>query len=160
VEEMEIPQATADTYSDGTLSLIAVKRPRLEGWREVPTDGLPVVRHKGAPVRAFFHEASSLAVLSAVEFIDDGKVDGPEYHLSISRQHRTLGTRRCSSNEARWVLKQFGIEEAIEDNHVPGGRVRNFWRPVADPMVGRECLCVESEPAIVEDKGDFVWRAA
>jgi hypothetical protein len=149
----------SDTYSDGTLSLVAVKRPRLPGWREVPTDGLPAGR-AGAPIRAFFHAESSLAVLSAVEFIDDGKVDGPEYHLSISRQHRTLGTRRCSSNEARWVLKQFGIEEATEDNHVPHGLVRNFWRPVADSMVGRECLCVEGEPAIVEDKGDFVWRAA
>lgn len=148
-----------DTYSDGTLSLVAVKRPRLPGWREIPTDELPAGR-AGAPIRAFFHDELSLAVLSAVEFIDDGKVDGPEYHLSISRQHRTLGTRRCSSNEARWVLKQFGIEEATEDNHVPHGLVRNFWRPVADFMVGRECLCVEGEPAIVEDKGDFVWRAA
>lgn len=149
----------SDTYADGTVSVIAVKRPRLPGWREVSTEMMPD-RYGGAPIRAFFHEESSLCVLSGVEFIDDGKVDGPEYHLSISRQHRTLGTRRCTSNEVRWVLKQFGIEEAIEDNHVPGGKVRNFWRPVADPMVGRECLCVEDEPAIVEDKGDFVWRAA
>jgi hypothetical protein len=96
--------------------------------------------------------------MSAVEFIDDGKVAGPEYHLSISRQHPTLGTRRCSSVEARWVLKQFRLEEATEDNHVPGGLVRNFWRPVADPMVGRECPCVEVENAIREDKGDYVWR--
>lgn len=147
----------ADTFADGTVSLIAVKRPRLPGWREVPVDG-PVAR-SGRPTRAFCHPASSLAVISAVEFIDDGKVDGPEYHLSISKQHRTLGTRRCTSNEARWVLKQFGVEEATEDNHVPGGRVRNFWRPVADPMVGRVCLCVEGENAIREDKGDFVWRA-
>jgi len=149
----------ADTFADGTLSLVTVRAPRLSGWREIPTDGMPA-RHAGAPVRAFFHDESSLAVISAVEFIDDGKVDGPEYHVSISRQHRTLGTRRCSSNDARWVLKQFGIEEATEDNHVPHGLVRNFWRPVADPMVGRECLCVEGENAIKEDRGDFIWRAA
>jgi hypothetical protein len=150
-----------DTFADGVTSLVAVKRPRLPGWREVPTealDGLPA--NSGQPMRAFFHGQSGLAVLSAVEFIDDGKVDGPEYHLSVSRQHRTMGTRRCSSVEARWVLKQFGLEEATEDNHVPHGIVRNFWRPVADPMVGRECLCVEDENAIVEDKGDYVWRAA
>ena len=146
----------SDTFADGVRSIISVPRPRLAGWREVPTDGIPT---KG-PKRAFFHDASSLAVISAVEFIDDGKVDGPEYHLSISRQHRTLGTRRCSSTEARWVLVQFGVEGAVEDNHVPGGLVRNFWRPVADHLVGRECLCVADENAISEDQGDFVWRAA
>lgn len=147
----------ADTFADGRQSIVAVLRPRLVGWREVPTDTLPAGFN--GPTRAFIHDASSLAVISAVEFIDDGKVDGPEYHLSISRQHPTLGTRRCSSNEARWVLVQFGMEGGREDNHVPG-LVRNFWRPVADPMVGRECLCVEGENAIVEDKGDFIWRAA
>ena len=110
-------------------------------------------------MRAFVHPATCLAVISAVEFIDDGKVDGPEYHLSISKQHRTLGTRRCSSTEARWVLVQFGADGALEDNHVPGGMVRNFWRSVADPLVGRECLCIETENVIREDKGDFVWRA-
>jgi hypothetical protein len=145
----------SDTFADGIRSIITVLRPQVAGWREVPTDGIPT---KG-PKRAFFHDASSLAVISAVEFIDDGKVDGPEYHLSISRQHRTLGTRRRSSTEARWVLVQFGVEGALEDNHVPGGLVRNFWRPVADHLVGRECLCVADENAISEDKGDFVWRA-
>lgn len=146
-----------DTFIDGVQSIVAVLRPRLAGWREVPTDDLP----PGfiGPKRAFFHAASSLSVISAVEFIDDGKVDGPEYHVSISRQHPTLGTRRCSSTEARWVLVQFGMEGAHEDNHVPHGLVRNFWRPVSDPMVGRECLCVEGENAIREDKGDFIWRA-
>ena len=143
-----------DTFADGVRSIITVPRPRLAGWREVPTDGIPT---KG-PKRAFFHDASSLAVISAVEFIDDGKVDGPEYHLSISRQHRTLGTRRCSSTEARWVLVQFGVEGALEDNHVPGGKVRNFWVPVATNLIGRECICVADENAIREDKGDFVWR--
>lgn len=146
----------SDTFADGIQSIVTVARPRLAGWREVPTDFLPPGL-KG-PHRAFIHDASSLAVISAVEFIDDGKVDGPEFHLSISRQHRTLGTQRCSSNEARWVLVQFGGEGAHEDNHVPHGLVRNYWRPVADPMVGRECLCVETENAMREDKGDYVWR--
>ena len=146
-----------DTFANGVQSIVNVPRPRLSGWREVSTDGMPA--KSSGPVRAFFHAESSLAVLSAVEYINDGKVDGPEYHLSISRQHRTLGTRRCSSTEARWVLVQFGIQGALEDNHVPGGVVRNFWRPVADPMVGRECPCVDEENAIQEDRGDYIWRA-
>ena len=40
----------------------------------------------------------------------------------------------------------------------PNGCVRNFWRPVADHLSGYECPCVEHEPAMVEDKGDYVWR--
>jgi hypothetical protein len=126
-----------DLLADGVVSLVQPKRPRLAGWREVAVPPLPWDREPLA-MAAFFHEGASLGVLSSVEFIDDGKVDGPEYHLSISRQHRTLGTRRCSSNDARWVLVQFGIPEAIEDNHVPSGLVRNFWRPVADPLVRLE----------------------
>lgn len=140
------------------VSFVQAKRPRLAGWREVTVPPLPW-RRQPLAIAAFFHDGASLGVLSSVEFIDDGKVDGPEYHLSISRQHRTLGTKRCSSNEARWALVQFGVPEAVEDNHVPNGVVRNFWRPVADPMVGRECLCVAEENAIREDKGDYVWRA-
>jgi hypothetical protein len=31
---------------------------------------------------------------------------------------------------------------------------------VADHLSGYECPCQETEPAIREDKGDFVWRAA
>lgn len=147
----------SDTFADGIQSIVQVLKPHVAGWREVPTDDFP--SGFAGLKRAFFHVASSLAVISAVEFVDDGKVDGPEYHLSISRQHRTLGTRRCSSTEARWVLVQFGMDGAHEDNHVPHGLCRNFWRPVADPMVGRECLCVEHENAIREDKGDYVWRS-
>ena len=146
-----------DTFGNGIRSIVSVRRPRVSGWREVPVDNL-VVDAKG-PTRAFFHDASSLFVISAVEFVDDGKVDGPEYHVSISRQHHSLGTRRCSSTEARWVLVQFGMDGALEDNHVPSGAVRNFWRPVAESLVGRECLCVADENAIREDRGDFVWRA-
>lgn len=146
-----------DTYQDGVVSIAQVKRPRFPTWREIPVVG-PIATSP-YPKRAFFHDQSSLSVFSAVEFIDDGKVDGPEYHLSIAKQHRTRGTTRCTGNEARWVLKQFDLEGAIEDNHVPGGMVRNFWRPVAEPMVGRPCPCIEAENAIAEDKGDYIWRA-
>jgi hypothetical protein len=150
----------SDTFADSIVSLVSVKRPVVAGWRELPREAIPREAWQSARrvMRAYFHEGYSLAVMSAVEYINDGKVDGPEYHLSISRQHRTLGTMRCSSREARVVLRQFGVEEAIEDNHVPGGKVRNFWRPVADPMVGRPCPCADTENAMVEDNGDYVWR--
>jgi len=110
----------------------------------------------GYPVEAWEHVQNGLFVLSAVEVATQpGKVDlGPEYHISIS----AMGNRRCSSADALWVLAQFDLIDALEDNHVPGGFVRNFWRPVADRFSGYECACVATEPAIVEDKGDFVWR--
>ena len=65
---------------------------------------------------------------------------------------------RCDTAAAKWVKRQFNLEDATEDNHVPGGVVRNFWRPVADNLSGYQCPCVKTEPAIREDKGDFVWR--
>jgi len=69
-----------DTYSDGTQSLTAVLRPRFGGWREIPQ------RHMmGYPCRAFIHDVSFLAVLSAVEVASDEN-KGPEYHISISLQ--------------------------------------------------------------------------
>lgn len=145
-----------DTYADGTRSLTSVLRPRDSGWREIPQSHM-----MGYPCRAFFHNKSTLAVLSAVEVADDEKIGkGPEYHISISKQPRGFGTQRCTSEEAKWVLDQFGLGGAEEDNHVPGGLVRNFWRPVADHLVGMECECKANEVAVIEDKGDFVWRKA
>jgi hypothetical protein len=81
-------------------------------------------------------------------------------HISISKQLPNGTGGRCDSNEAKCVLVQFGLDGAEEDNHVPHGIVRNFWRPLADRLVGLECPCKENEPEIREDKGDIVWRPA
>ena len=146
----------ADYFLGGGRSIIGCLRPRFPGWDEIPVN--PRVLELGGVARMFLHARDAIAVISAVENVYDGRVDkGAEYHLSISRQTPS-GPRRCNSDTARWVLKQFGLEGAEEDNHVPGGVVRNFWRPVADRFVGLECECKAEEPAIVEDKGDFVWR--
>lgn len=55
------------------------------------------------------------------------------------------------------MLKQFDAIGFTQDNHVPSGKVRNYWRPIAE-NANPVCHCVESEPKITEDKGDFVWR--
>ena len=144
-----------DTYADGTPSIISVLRPkRSSDWQELPCD-----KHfrMGYPSRSFLHK-SGLMAISAVEVINDGKIDkGPEYHISISR-HSAAGPCRCDSQAAKWVLRQFGMDGAEEDNHAPHGIVRNFWRPVATSLIGLECECKAEEPAIREDKGDFTWR--
>jgi hypothetical protein len=145
----------SDRFADGTRCIVPVLQPKGDGWAEIPG------AHRftfGFPARSFLHK-DGLFAISAVEVASDkdGIDRGFEYHISISRQ-LSAGPVRCSSNDARWVLDQFGLEGAEEDNHVPYGKVRNFWRAVATPLIGIECVCKEEEPAIREDKGDFVWR--
>ena len=144
----------ADKFSDGTLSLTRCLAPRGEGWQEIPVSSGAF----GYPARIFFYPPRSLSVISAVEVADDGKIDkGPEYHVSVCRQTQS-GPSRCDSNDAKWAMDQFGMDGAEEDNHVPGGVVRNFWRPVAHNLIGLECECKAEEPVVSEDKGDFIWR--
>lgn len=135
-------------------SILPPKSPQGAGWVRPPTP--PEFGAYGYEAQAFRHPVRGLNVISAVEVAKDadGIDRGPEYHVSISRD----GRQRCSSADAREVLKAFDMDGAEEDNHVPHGFVRNFWRPVADRFVGMECACKDSEPAIREDKGDFVWR--
>lgn len=141
-----------------SLSIVKQLRPSGSGWQRWadPSPGLV----NGYDCERWYHRVNEVQVMSAVEVVlDDGISKGPEYHISISKI-RWLAVKpgRCSSHDAKWVLAQFGLEGAEEDNHVPGGVVRNFWRTVAEPLIGLECACKADEPAIVEDKGDFVWR--
>lgn len=133
-------------------SIIAPRRPFKPGWRLVP------VRVPTVPARheVWAHDGAGLGVISAVEVASEAPglpPLGPAYHLSVS----AFG-KRCSSADALWMLSEFGLLDAKEDNHVPSGKVRHFWRYVADNLSGYECRCIETEPAIREDKGDFVWR--
>jgi len=97
--------------------------------------------------------------MSAVEVARDPDdiEKGPEYHVSVSKNIGGI-VMRASRNEARFVIKAFDMLDADEDNHVPGGQVRNFWKPVAENLIGHVCPCKEEEPAMVEDKGDYIWR--
>lgn len=140
----------------GVQSALKPKKPVAQGWQHCKSWVCPPqLAALGYPVEAWEHRANGLFVLSAVEVAHEpGKPElGPEYHLSVS-----ANGQRCSSADALWVLGQFDLSDAIEDNHVPSGTVRNFWRPVADHLSGYECHCVDEEPAMREDQGDFVWR--
>jgi len=139
-------------------SIVKPLRPRGAQWHG-PFEPGAAVSNAGYPAELWFNREHSLSVISAVEVASDkdGIERGPEYHISIARQTRS-GPARCESTVAFWVLDQFGLDGSEEDNHVPHGAVRNFWRTVAEPMIGLECACKADEPAVVEDKGDFVWR--
>ena len=110
------------------------------------------------PVTCWWYEPQRLYVLSAVEVATDtDQVSrGPEYHISVSKQTPDLRPYRCSAEEGAFVLGAFGLDGWEEDNHVPDGKVRNYWRAVAENMVGRECACKETEHRVVE--GDFEYR--
>ncbi len=139
-------------------AIIKPKQPKGAHWRVCKSWIMPqALRVLGYPCEPWENLALGVFVLSAVEVAEEpGKPSlGPEYHLSVSSNGR-----RCSSSTARIVLADFGLEDAKEDNHVPGGKVRNYWRPVADHLSGYECPCVDTEPKMVEDKGDYVWRGA
>lgn len=136
--------------------VIKPKRPTGTGWHRDRNWIAPrQLAELGYPVEAWSHSANGIFALSAVEVAKEpGKPDlGPEYHLSVS-----ANGMRCTAADALWTLAQFDLLDAQEDNHVPSGRVRNFWRPVADHLSGYECPCVADEPNIKEDKGDYVWR--
>lgn len=99
-----------DTFLGGVRSIISVLRPRFDGWMEIPTN--PQILQLGGVARTFIHNERSISVISAVEVADDGAIDkGPEYHLSVARQ-TPMGPRRCSSDTARWVQRQFGLDGA------------------------------------------------
>ena len=136
-------------------SVIKPLRPASQEWSSLGHPGHEITF--GYPAEVFVHRRHLLSVISAVEVATDkdGVERGPEYHLSIARQSE-FGPARCSADEAAWVLREFGLEGAEEDNHVPNGVVRNFWRTVAEPMIGLECGCKATEPVVREV--DFEWR--
>jgi len=139
-------------------SIIKPKRPVGAGW--IRMQDPPAAVTLGYAGESWYHHDSRIFVITEVEVANDGDGvnKGPEYHISISRTGANGYPSRCTTADALWTVQQFGLDGAEEDNHVPNGVVRNFWRPVAENLVGIECKCKADEPAIVEDKGDFVWR--
>lgn len=138
-------------------SIIKPKAPKGTGWQYCGRQ--PDLTGGGFEVQAWYYPDQGFFVLSAVEVARDADdiEKGPEYHVSISRRLTGI-PQRVDRNGARFVLKAFDMENATEDNHVPFGVVRNYWMPVNESLVGHVCPCQDKEPAMVEDKGDFVWR--
>ena len=107
-----------------------------------------------------------ISALSAVKDPEHPEQDGPHYHVSMSMfafvAGLPVGPSRIDSQAAadRLRLHFPDFHGWEEDNHVPDGQVRNFWLPVDENRRGVECFCKQHEPAIREDKGDFVWRPA
>lgn len=138
-------------------SIIKPKSPKGDGWKYCGKT--PDLTGNGFEITTWYYPEQGFFVLSAVEVAHDPNdiEKGPEYHVSVSNR-KTRTPVRVDRNGARFVQKAFDMEDAIEDNHVPYGVVRNFWKPVNENLVGHVCPCQDEEPAMVEDKGDFIWR--
>lgn len=138
-------------------SIIKPLEPKGDGWRCLGR--VPPQFTMGYEGYYWLHDERRLSVMSCVEVANDpDDIDkGPEYHVSITR-FVNHSPARCDRNDARFAIKAFGLEGADEDNHVPGGKARNYWMPVAESLRGHVCPCKDEEPAMVEDKGDYVWR--
>ena len=136
---------------EAVISAIQPKKPSGPKWKQVPYESMT-----GYPALMFFHKPSKILVISAVEVASDAPGEEPicSYHISMTRN----GKRRTRPEETRFALRAFDMEDSNEDNHVPFGLARNFWRPVNDNMADHVCPCQDTEPAMVEDKGSFVWR--
>jgi hypothetical protein len=138
------------------LSIIKPLRPSGSGW--IGPIELPPRVMLGFEGYLWQHLQLAVSVISALEVSKDadGIDRGPEYHVSIAALG-PVGPARCPKELAQLVLRTFGgLDGWEEDNHVPGGVVRNFWRPVADPMIGLECACKDTEAVVVE--GDYEYR--
>lgn len=128
--------------------VIQPKRPSSPDWRML--DRIRV--HMGFPAERWVSRFGHVAV-TAVETPVDNHTEnlGPEYHVSISK-----AGGRVSADEVPELLRVWDMEGADEDNHVPGGIARHFWKVVAAKYAGFVCPCKQTEHAITE--GDYVWR--
>lgn len=107
------------------------------------------------------HAHTGAMVLSAVELAADTSGDHLEWHVSVSGPKAT----RAGTGLMQVVRRDFGMEAAIEDNHVPNGVVRNLWLRV-NPDTRGPCDCegereeVYPIPGAGEDGGEYVYREA
>lgn len=112
-----------------------------------PADGTWSCRGWDGRASGFKWENSmGVIAISSIHLID-GK---PQYHVSFSHAGWRIPFQWMEA-----LLRQWRAESFEEDNHVPNGQVRNFWKPF-DPEA-KECRCKDEEPPH-EEVGGYVWR--
>lgn len=141
---------------DGTAveSLTLARQPLGNSWQRHPD-----WNH----CRVYSHHRSGARVLSTVEMVqgEDGRVT-KEWHVSVSMMpvsRLLLDSKPVIADNLvmAMVRRDFGMEDAFEDNHQPGA-VRNLWLCV-DPNERRpQCECVDKEQP--HEQGPRIWRDA
>lgn len=95
-------------------TIISPKRPAGHEWRHIGISGLKT----GYESHSWFHPKTRISVISAVEVaegVGTNQIE-PQYHISIAVQG-VRGIERCQAEVAKWVCEQFGMADALEDNH-------------------------------------------
>jgi hypothetical protein len=100
--------------------------------------------------------------LVVTSMIHPGEAGGWEWSVAVSMVGAVGG--RPGDEEMARVRRDFGMEEALEDNHSPGKLTRVIWLNT-DPDLRRPCPCEETEVAVVlpagmDGTGVYVWREA
>lgn len=152
----------SDLDDFGLPLIVKPYRPTTGGWIRVEV-AWPRDRLQPYVIEKYYNRGQELQVITAIEMVEpDGVVKlapRAEFHVSVSGlKWMAPAPYRVSDSRARWAMRQFGFDGYTEDNHVPDGIARNYWRPLADHLQGEVCKCLEREPAIHAMKGDYVWR--
>lgn len=116
-------------------------KPKEGSWRKADFGSLP-----GSEQCEWYTNPFGVVACSTVEIVN-GRL---EYHVSFS-----VNGDRVPQGFMEALIRQWGLESFEEDNHVPNGKVRNFWHKVE----GRQeaCPCKENEKP-TEEVGGYVWR--
>jgi hypothetical protein len=126
------------------------RRPISREWRE--TEAPAFLRRDPNTVALSRWQRGAVVVLSTLiecELPDGSGRTGLTWHASISR----LG-KRPRPRDVEHFRRDFGLLEAEEDNHHPGG-ARHFFMPL-DPSERRDCECKATETIIREPDG-YQW---
>jgi hypothetical protein len=132
-----------------------VRRPASASWRPDLLRQRNVRAIEPDMERAEVWCCDGIVVVTNIENVTPG---GWTWHVSVSEHGQRPGRLAMEA-----VRRTFGMQEAEEDNHSPGMRIRSLWLPI-DPAQRRACPCkAEEEPTILDagragDLDRFIWR--
>lgn len=125
-------------------------------WTQVPApmSGAGVYRMTR---RGWMHAIVAVSSLDAIDDGRGGKLNGPTWHLSVSRASFIFGGSRPTDEDVSTALSAFGMVGAEEDNHAnpftrAGGLARHFWLHT-DPARRVGCECKSTEETVVDPDG-------
>ena len=152
-EDAVIPASGERMPRGARLAESEMERIPFGGWRELPGHAAKVkiaMGKKPLLVALSVWYRNQVMVVSALEIAEapDRRGDAiPQWHISIAGKNR-----RATQVETEQALVCFGMADAEEDNHHPGGQARHFWKTI-DPARRVDCECKTDEKTIVEPDG-------
>lgn len=131
---------------------LSERKPKSNRWRSPKALRSRPMVLDALMAKATWWQRERLTVLSALQWVqptDPAQSARWEWHLSVTRRGE-----RATDADVALVRLAFGIEDAEEDNHMPG-KTRNLILPVL-PEHRKPCECKTIERVITEPDG-FQW---